>query len=122
MTETELLKLIDHEINWLNYYGLREDREKLTIDSDIYRDVRSIGYTKRVIPLITRCSPGLITSKNTICESTTLEELESCYFPKMENCYTPLEIWFILYPDRKSEMILKLIPKPLINETRIQST
>lgn len=40
MTETELLKLIDHEINWLNYYGLREDREKLTIDSDIYRDVR----------------------------------------------------------------------------------
>lgn len=121
MTETELLKLIDHEIQWLNYYGLREDREILNVDSDIYRDVRSIGYTKRVIPLINRCSPGLITSNVEITENTSIEDLYTCYFPKLQNCYTPLEVWFILFPDEKSQMISKLVPKPIVDNTYTKS-
>ena len=35
MTEELLYKLIDHEIQWLNYYGLREDREKLNEKSNL---------------------------------------------------------------------------------------
>jgi len=110
MTEMEFNKLIDHEVQWLSYYGLREDREKLNIDSDIYRDVRSIGYTKRVIPLMERCSPGLITSDVKITENLNLEELYQVTFPKYENRFTPIETFFILYPQRKIEIIERLIP------------
>jgi hypothetical protein len=113
MTEIEFNKLIEHEINWLSYYGLREDREKLNIDSDIYKDVRSIGYTKRVIPLMERCSPGLITSINIITSDSKFEDLTSVSFPKGENKFTPIETFLILFPDRKMQIIQKLIPKPI---------
>lgn len=110
MTEIEFNKLIDHEVQWLSYYGLREDREKLNIDSDIYRDVRSIGYTKRVIPLMERCSPGLVTSNEIISENSNLEDIYQVTFPKYENRFTPIEAFFILYPQRKIEIINRLIP------------
>lgn len=113
MTEELLYKLIDHEIQWLNYYGLREDREKLNENSDIYKDVRSIGYTKRVIELTLRCSPGLITSDCPITIDTKIEELKQDYFPRGENKYTPLEVLFIIHPEKKMEMIERLIPKPI---------
>jgi hypothetical protein len=113
MTEIEFNKLIEHEINWLSYYGLREDREKLNIDSDIYKDVRSIGYTKRVIPLMDRCSPGLITCNNVITKNSKFEDLISIHFPKGDNKFTPIETFFILFPDRKMEIIKRLIPEPI---------
>jgi hypothetical protein len=116
MTEELLYKLIDHEIQWLNYYGLREDREKLNEKSNIYCDVRSIGYTKRVIELTLRCSPGLITSDYPITSKTKIEELKQDYFPRGENKYTPLEVLFVIHPEKKIEMIERLIPKPLENK------
>jgi hypothetical protein len=116
MTEELLYKLIDHEIQWLSYYGLREDRERLNENSDIYKDVRSIGYTKRVIELTLRCSPGLITSDNPITNKTKIEELKQDYFPRGENKYTPLEVLFIIHPEKKMEMIERLIPKPIENK------
>jgi len=113
MTEELLYKLIDHEIQWLSYYGLREDRELLNENSNIYKDVRSIGYTKRVIELTLRCSPGLITSDVAITKETKIEDLKQDYFPRGENKFTPLEVFFILYPERKMEMIKRLIQEKI---------
>jgi len=116
MTEELLYKLIDHEIQWLNYYGLREDREKLNEKSNIYCDVRSIGYTKRVIELTLRCSPGLITSDKLITKDIKIEDLKQESFPRGENKFTPIETFFILYPERKVEIIKRLIPNPIVDE------
>lgn len=116
MTQDLFEKLLDHEIQWLSYYGLREDREKLNENSDIYKDVRSIGYTKRVIPLMDRCSPGLITHDKPITIDSKIEELVQCTFPKGDNKFTPIEVFFILYPERKMEIIKKIIPKPIVHE------
>lgn len=113
MTEELLYKLIDHEIQWLSYYGLREDRELLNENTDIYKDVRSIGYTKRVIELTLRCSPGLITSDSLITKETKIEDLKQVHFPRGDNKYTPLEVFFILFPKRKIEMIKRLIPEKI---------
>jgi len=110
MTEELLHRLIEHETNWLNYYGLRTDREKLNEESNIYRDIRSIGYTKRVIELSLRCSPGLITSDNLITKDTKIEDLKEDSFPRSNNKFTPIEIYFILFPERKMEIINKLKP------------
>jgi len=113
MTEELLYKLIDHEIQWLNYYGLREDREKLNEKSNIYCDVRSIGYTKRVVELTLRCSPGLITSDKPITKDSKIEELKQEGFPRGENKFTPIEVYFILFPENKMEIISRLIPDPV---------
>jgi hypothetical protein len=113
MTEELLYKLIDHEIQWLSYYGLREDRELLNENSNIYKDVRSIGYTKRVIELSLRCSPGLITSYTPITKETKIEDLKQDFFPRGENKFTPLEVFFIIFPERKKEMIERLIPEKI---------
>ena len=113
MTEELLYKLIDHEIQWLNYYGLREDREKLNEKSNIYCNVRSIGYTKRVVELTLRCSPGLITSDKPITKDSKIEELKQEGFPRGENKFTPIEVYFILFPENKMEIISRLIPDPV---------
>ena len=113
MTEELLYKLIDHEIQWLNYYGLREDREKLNEKSNIYCDVRSIGYTKRVVELTLRCSPGLITSDKPITKDTKIEDLRQEGFPRGGNKFTPIEVYFILFPEKKMEIISRLIPEPV---------
>lgn len=111
MTEELLHKLIDHEIQWLNYYGLKEDRLKLNEKSNIYTDVRSIGYTKRVVELTFRCSPGLITSDEIITKNTKITELKQDSFPRSVNKFTPLEVYFILFPENKKDIIKRLIPE-----------
>lgn len=110
MTKEELEKLAAQEIKWLIYYGCRSDREKLTIESDIYRDVNSIGYTKRRIPLHKRCVSCIITSKSTITKNLNESELIIDYSQrdKEQNKFTPLETYLIIYPDKKEEVISKI--------------
>lgn len=114
MTIQELNKLVDHELQWLKYYALEEYRKKLTVDSNIYEDLKSIGYTKRVIPLDQRCAAGSITSKtNTpICEYSILEDLEPVreYKNHKENKFTPLEVFWVLFPEQRDWVIQQLNP------------
>lgn len=105
ITKEQLDKWIDTEINWIRYYGYRSDRESLTEKSDIYNDIRSIGYTKRVIPLIRRCSPVTITSDETITASTKLENMFELHTWDRYNIFTPLEIYWIIYPEKRKEVI-----------------
>jgi len=112
MEENILQKLVSHEIEWLRYYAERNSRSLLNQDSNIYEDLKPMGYTKTRMTLEYRCSPGLITSDYPIKKETKIEELKQCEFPRTENKYSPLEVFCILFPERKMEMLNKLIPEP----------
>lgn len=112
MEEKILQKLISHEIEWLKYYAERSSRALLNQDSNIYEDLKAMGYTKTRMSLDYRCCPGLITSDNIITKETKIEELKQCEFPRGYNKYSPLEVFCILFPERKMEMLNKLIPEP----------
>ena len=90
----DIKKYVIHELEWLRYYALEEDRLKLNNESSIYDQLRSIGYTKRVIPLPNRCSAAWIKFEN--------DEIElSDGSPRCieKNIYTPLEVWLKVYPE-----------------------
>lgn len=90
----ELKKLVVHELEWLTYYANLESKEKLNNESSIYNQLISIGYTKRVIPLVSRCSAGVIKITDDRFEMVK-EQTRN-----IENSlYTPLETWIKLYPD-----------------------
>ena len=105
INEKQLEIWVKTEIDWVRYYGYRPDRESLTIDSDLYNEIRSIGYTKRVIPLIRRCSPTTITSDQLITSTTKLEDMYEIHSYDKDNKYSPLEIYWIIYPEKRSEII-----------------
>lgn len=101
---SQLEKWIETEISFLRYYGNRVDRKSLTIDSNIYSDIRSIGYTKRVMPLYYRCSPVLIESDVDLNKSK-ISDLFVTGFGRSEKSFTPCEVFIKLYPNRKYEII-----------------
>lgn len=102
----KLKKEIDLEIQWLRYYGLREDRKRLDLTKNIYEQIRSIGYTKRVIPLDLRCI-GYLSYKWE--DGMTVEELKPLNERRNGiDKFTPLETWIKLYPN-EIETIYKLL-------------
>jgi len=110
MEKEELWKIVDMEIEWLIYYGFRADRKNLDLTKDtIYEQIKSIGYTKRVIPLDLRCIGALCykwENNTTLKDLIPLNERRN---PK-ENKLSPLEIWIKLFPNEK-EIIYKKINK-----------
>ena len=75
MERKELRRMAEQEVQWLRYYGYREDTEAYnTSMGSPYDHVQSIGYTKSIIPLWERCAPGILTSDRPVPEST-VEEL-----------------------------------------------
>jgi len=109
MTQKEYDRAIDHEISWLRYYALRSTRELLNNESNLYKDLVSIGYTKKVIPLWLRCPYCIVTSSSKIDPNTTIEELEIVREPKdnESNRYTALEFEW-LNPNKREDIIKKL--------------
>lgn len=102
----DLEKWVDREVGMLRYYGLRADRERLTPEVEsIYDNIRSIGYTKVVIPLHRRCSWTTITSDNPVTKDTTLEEMNQVHTWYRDNKFTPLEIYWMIYPEKRKEII-----------------
>lgn len=71
----EFQRYIDHETQWLKYYGYRPDRKSDTYyDHLFYERIHSIGYTKVIMPLSNRCVAAYITSKTPVLESS-IDEL-----------------------------------------------
>lgn len=105
MTIEELKKLVDLELQWLRYYVREDSRMKINEDTEIYRDLVSIGYTKRVVKLDRRCSPCVITSDELIDEKTDISKLFKLATIRGENKYSPLEAFLILYPEKKMETL-----------------
>ena len=108
MELNELCKLIDIEIQWLHYYAHVESREQLNESSDIYNDLVSIGYTKRVMPLEMRCCPCVITSDEIITEGLDLSKLQKDKNLRGDNRLSPLEAYIKLFPDKKMIMLNRL--------------
>lgn len=108
----ELIKAIDSEIQWLKYYALADSRSKLDLSNNVspYDQLKSIGYTKRVIPLDKRCAFLRLTSNENINSNTKLEDLieVSDYRDNSKNIYTALEIYLILFPEARHEIYLRL--------------
>lgn len=102
MKKEELWKYVLSEINMIRYYGYREDREKLDMNGpSIYSQIRSIGYAKVKTPLDLRCA-GYICFEYRV--GLSLDELVSLNERRneIENKFTPLEIWILMFPeDRK---------------------
>lgn len=101
----QLEKWIDTELGFIRYYGYREDRYSLTESSDIYNEVRSIGYAKRTMTLSDRCSPVSIGSDTPITTQSKIEDLYVTYTRNKENSFSPCEIFIKLFPERKMEII-----------------
>ena len=108
MTLEELNKLVDLELQWLHYYAHIDSRNNLNENSNIYEDLVPIGYTKRVIPLSSRCVPCIITSDEIITEKFDLSKLRKDANLRGENRYSPLEAFLIIFPDKKMETLNRL--------------
>ncbi len=111
MTINDLNKMVDHEIQWLSYYSTSESRSKLSIDSNIYSDLNTMGYCKTPTPLYFRCSVCLLSNGSEINELTDIESLVITNGIKDEFKYTPLETFIKLYPHQKQSILDRLIPK-----------
>ena len=108
VTLNELEELIDREISCLNYYARRDTRMALDINSSIYDDLISIGWTKKVIKLELRCCPCIITSDETITENFDVSKLKVAHSIRGDNKYTPLEAYLKIFPDKKIEILNRL--------------
>ena len=108
VTLIELEELIDREISCLNYYARRDTRMALDINSSIYDDLISIGWTKKVIKLELRCCPCIITSDETITENFDVSKLKVAHSIRGDNKYTPLEAYLKIFPDKKIEILNRL--------------
>lgn len=112
MTNEELNKLIDIEIQWIKYYSLASSRESLNELSDIYRDLKEMPYSKRRMSLDKRCCPCVITSEKKIDENTDISEIKISNTKNREiNVFSPIETFFKLYPMRKMDIINRLKSK-----------
>ena len=108
MTIEELKKLVDLELQWLRYYVREDSRMKINEDTEIYTDLVSIGYTKRVVKLDLRCSPCVITSDEIIKDGTDISKLFKLANIRGENKYSPVEAFLVLYPEKKMELLNRL--------------
>ena len=110
MNKKDLLKALDTELNALRYYAHISSRESMSIDSKLYEEFIPIGYTKRPMVLSRRCATIVLTANEQITSNTKLEDLYIVYefSDKNKNKYTPLEVFWILYPERREEIIVNL--------------
>jgi hypothetical protein len=108
MTLEELNKLIDIELQWLYYYSSKESKQKLNINSNIYNDLVSIGYTKRPMKLDLRCCPCIITSDEIITENFDISKLKKDSNLRGDNRYSPAEVFMIIFPDKKMSILERL--------------
>ena len=108
VTIEELKGLVDIEVGWLGLYGREDTRMKLNIDSSIYDDLVSIGWTKKVMKLELRCCPCIITSDETITENFDISKLKIAHTIRGENKYTPVEAYIKIYPDEKMDIINRI--------------
>ena len=105
----KILKAAQTEADWLRYYGQSDTRlsEKFE-DCNFYDRIKSIGYTKRVMPLPNRCSMLNITSDKPVLESN-IEDLREEFSIRNhdKNVYTALE--YLIAKRIEVEKLIRII-------------
>ena len=113
----ELKKLVDLEVQWLRYYSREDSRMRFNENSDIYTDLVSIGYTKRVVRLDLRCCPCVLTSDELITNNTDVSDLKKAeYNVRGENKLSPVEAYITIFPEKKIEIIGMLKDKNYLKQ------
>jgi hypothetical protein len=111
MNYDEFIKMVNQEINWLSYYSNGPSKDSLSNDRGIYEQLISIGYAKRKVELSRRCAPAIVTSQYTINSDITPENLiitNDGLRNSQENRYTPLEVFWLIFPNRRDEIIFNI--------------
>ncbi len=110
MTKEELMKFSDQEIQWLRYYSTKKSRAELVDVKNLYEDLVRMGYSKRQMPLYTRCAAAMLTSDKDINSNTDVSDV---YIVPRErnvdiNIFTSLEVLIVLYTDEQESVLEKL--------------
>ncbi len=103
----DFTKCVEQEVDWLRYYARKDTRIQLTEKSELYDVLISIGYAKRRIELSQRCAACILTADIEITKDIKITELNIIYEHRNhnKNCYTPLEIYWMKYPEKRYEII-----------------
>lgn len=110
LDKKNFMKLVNVELDWLQFYSSPESRYNLSEDSDLYSELQPVGYTGGFVSLDNCCIPCIITSEKTINSKTKISDLKTITSTRDEsqNRYSPLEVYWILYPNKREEVIQKL--------------
>lgn len=110
LDKKKFMKLVNIELDWLKFYTTPESIYNLTEESDLYSELKPIGYAGGLVSLDNCCIPCIITSEKTINNKIKITDLKTITSTrsKNENRYSPLEVYWILYPKKRSEVINKL--------------
>lgn len=105
----KILRAAETEADWLRYYGEASTRLAENFeDCKFYDRIKSIGYTKRVVPLPNRCSMMNITSDISVLDSSLGELREEFSIRNHEkNVYTALE--YFIAKGIEKERLIKII-------------
>lgn len=110
LNKKNFLKLVNVELDWLKFYSTPESIYNLSEDSDLYSELKPVGYTGGLVSLDNCCIPCIITSQKNINSKTKISDLKTITSTRDEskNKYSPLEVYWILYPNKREEVIQKL--------------
>lgn len=111
MLKSILKTAVELELQWLKYYSFSKSKENLDFSRSLYDQLELLGYSKKNIDLDKRCAFLRLSSHKRITRFTKLEDIaeSGLYRDNINNIYTALEVWLILYPEDKDWVLNQLI-------------
>lgn len=110
LDKKKFLHLVNIELNWVKFYSTPESIYSLTENSDLYSELKPVGYSGGMISLDNCCIPCIVTSEKPINSKTKISDLKTITSTRdtSQNRYSPLEVYWILYPEKRLDLISKL--------------
>lgn len=108
MDYNELFKLAKTEAEWLKYYCHADSKNIENFNYiNFYDNLKSIGYTKVVMPLYYRCAMSYIKAKDGNTLDSHVEDLIFVSGPRCHSLevYTPLEFIIINKKDNYLDLL-----------------
>jgi hypothetical protein len=101
LTEFEIRKAVELELQWLKYYAYGPSKVNLKRDVSLYDQLEGIGYAKKNIDLDKRCAFMRLTSDTpmSVDHGTSRIYKSELYRDNANNIYTALEYWVIRNPE-----------------------
>ena len=111
MKKEELIKEAELELQWLKYYANSDSRKVFIPTKSPYDQLVTMGYTKRFIPLHSRCAFLRVTAELPLVDASVEDMVESNNARNPENnILSALEVVLIKYPELHDWVIKSLYP------------